>query len=262
MLANQDFLFVIKPLRGLHKHELTLSLEVDPSSIVGDASPAEGHGTNEQTAVSNIVQKLRCDYTIVDLIHDKVIDHTQLPYKQMEICGFTICYEDGVFESFPDFYDSLVADFEMMCNLFPPRAIELLRPTTHLWINKTLVYGPVSRYLTCDFTGIFSLIIVDVSVLSDPSMALERASTPVKTGWSRWGSRRRSTAASRCTMSQSIWPLAICGGWAASWYTSTRTLSITRPWRTATTTQILYRCLILRCRRVCTTQLLCMVVKG
>jgi hypothetical protein len=74
-----------------------------------------------------------------------VIDTSKKVYVPEVICGFTCHCEPGVFECTKNFKETLTEDLEAMSKLLPSSACYLLRRDTPLWINTSIIFGPVNK---------------------------------------------------------------------------------------------------------------------
>lgn len=72
------------------------------------------------------------------------VDTSKKIYTLQKIAGFTIMCEPGVFEKVPMLRQRLIQDLEMVRILLPAEAYEKISTTTKLWVNESIVFGPVN----------------------------------------------------------------------------------------------------------------------
>lgn len=74
----------------------------------------------------------------------EVVDSSSKVYETICIGGFTVHCEPGVFACSPSLEELLTTDIEAMSAILPQTAKERLQASTPIWLNKSLVYGPVA----------------------------------------------------------------------------------------------------------------------
>lgn len=121
-VTAQECVFFYRPERGYRMHELEVRSQ-RPVKIVLKS------------------RDIRQQYSKA-----RVVDSTSKPYATTEICGFTIKYEEGLFED-PElsaFRPTFTADLEQVRGLLASRyavPLALLQESTIIWVNRSLVYG-------------------------------------------------------------------------------------------------------------------------
>lgn len=135
-ISASEFVFFYRPEKGHRMHELELSCQ-NPCSIV--------------TKITDIHQEYSVTHRRL-----RIVDSTCKPYETTAICGFTVKYEVGLFED-PDlseFKSTFTADLEQITQLLSQRyavALQLLRESTAIWVNRSLVYGEGVQGRACCF---------------------------------------------------------------------------------------------------------------
>jgi hypothetical protein len=73
---------------------------------------------------------------------EEVIDTTTtIHYDDLYLEGFLIKYEKNLFSLVPTLATHLEDDLKMIANLLPSKACQMLQETTHIYLNKQLIYG-------------------------------------------------------------------------------------------------------------------------
>ena len=134
-VTDEIFLCLYRPQAGCCRHVVHIAEAKEKKIFFGRDNK------NHNISVSVSVEIFK-----IDDAEAAVVDTSKKRYSQSTISGFTIMYEDGVFEHFPSLHLTLEKEFVKVCELLPAGACEKLRNSTKLWINQTISFGKLSRY--------------------------------------------------------------------------------------------------------------------
>jgi hypothetical protein len=133
------FLCAYRPRTASSVHHLTLQFHPHKT-----ASVQSSDGIN----VSCSVRQVESFVQLLPLIQsvDIPVDTTHKQYLCYEggMCGFTVHYEQDVFQANPKLEATLAADLAVICELLPPPVCIALRGSTSFYVNTSISFGPQS----------------------------------------------------------------------------------------------------------------------
>lgn len=122
-VAAKDLVFVYRPLTPNCSHTLTLKSVNKTTSVVDVAVAVEQVNNSDGT----------------------VIDTSSKLYTSVDICGYGIRCEDGLFQEHCNLEQALHEDLSYCSRLLPPLACKQLQSNTHIIINKCITFGTKKR---------------------------------------------------------------------------------------------------------------------
>ena len=130
-IKRENFLFSYVPYKASHRHRLIIQ-----KPVITATSQFMGRKIVDVT--------LTCEKIEVDEDNQLIVTADK-QYLSRSLCGFTVNYESGVFDSCSALEAALVEDLTQLNTLLPPAAAAKLQAGTPLWINKTFTYGTTKK---------------------------------------------------------------------------------------------------------------------
>jgi len=130
-IKKENLLLAYTPLKAKHRHSLVLNKATPVPSSLRQKAPS-------------VEVICKCVPIIYDE-DDKIIETANKPYLCKTICGFTVNFEEGVFEHCPTLECALSEDLTQLNTLMPLSASAKLQEGTPMWINKSLTYGTTKK---------------------------------------------------------------------------------------------------------------------